>query len=539
MLVLTASILALSPAAQGELVLTYGQPVPGASAATPLNSLRSPVVGNDGTWAALAGNDPSFPTDLITNLLVKDGSVVLEEGVSLIGGDVVWSIEQPRVLDDGRVLALCGIGSLTFPRDAVVLDGAVVLQRGDAVQDASGGPIGEITSIREAHVTADERVVALAFVSEITGSASLRVLARDLTDPNAAAFSLVGPGDALPGGWTVQTVAGLDVAPNGRVATYGSEVSSTGASRTVYRVDGGLALEDGDPAPLPGSTYSIPTATFAASGFAVSPAGALGLLASVEPGGATTNIVASGASLVAVVGQAPVGSTGPAILDVAGLGFDMTERDEVVWVATDENGDHGIYVESERVLGPGIEVAGSILVGAGRGPGQPGFVQPLSSNGGFLTEIVELADGRRGLLLMQRSVGERLTCGTVAHSGGVTASIDATGSNLAGGNPLSLVATSMPPQQFGLFLTSRAFDPAGMAVASGQLCLTGTVGRFRDVLSSGVDGSFALEVDTQRLPQAILTAAQAGETWHFQAWFRDSAPTPTANFSDSVSVTFR
>lgn len=539
MLVLTASLLALSAPPDGQLVLTYGQPVPGASAATPVNSLRSPVVGNDGTWAILAGNDPSFAQDQITNLLVRNGAVLLEEGVSLVDGEVVRVIEQPRVLDDGRVLSLCRIGSLAFAQDAVVLEDEAVLMRGDLVQDASGGPIGEITSIREAHVTADERVIALGFVASPAGGSALHVIARDLTDPNSVAFSLVAPGDSLPGGWTVQTVSGLDVSRNGRIATYGSESSSTGAWRTAYRVDGGLALEDGDPGPLPGSTYSIPPANFASSGFAVSPSGVLGLLATVEVGGATTNIVASGASLVAVIGQPPAGSSVPALQNVAGLGFEMTERGALAWVGFDSNGDHGVYVGSERILGPGAWVEGSTVVEVGRGPGQPGFVRPVSPNGGFLTEIVELADGRRGLLLMQRSIGARSTCGTVPHSGGTAASIDATGSNLAGGNPLTLVATSMPPQQFGLFLTSRAFDPAGSSVASGQLCLAGTVGRFPDVLTSGGEGSFALEVDTQRLPQAILTAAQSGETWHFQAWFRDSDPTPTANFSDSVSVTFR
>ncbi|MEM9379364.1 MAG: hypothetical protein AAGB93_05380 [Planctomycetota bacterium] len=38
---LAVSFLATSAAAQGQLVLSYGQPVPGASDAAPLNALRS------------------------------------------------------------------------------------------------------------------------------------------------------------------------------------------------------------------------------------------------------------------------------------------------------------------------------------------------------------------------------------------------------------------------------------------------------------------------------------------------------------------
>ena len=30
-----------------------------------------------------------------------------------------------------------------------------------------------------------------------------------------------------------------------------------------------------------------------------------------------------------------------------------------------------------------------------------------------------------------------------------------------------------------------------------------------------------------------------GDTWNFQAWFRDMNPGPTSNFTDGVAVTFR
>ncbi|MEM9379365.1 MAG: hypothetical protein AAGB93_05385 [Planctomycetota bacterium] len=470
---------------------------------------------------------------------MKNGVVLLEEGVSELEGQVVRTIELPKVLDDGRVLSICSAGSLSFPSELVALDDEVVLREGDTVLDRAGNALGTVGGIREAHVTDDCRVIVLAFVRPAAGPSQLRVIARSLTTVGTLPFSLFGEGDVLADGSVVATVQGLDVSANGRVATYGAEATATGTFRTVYRVDGVLELQDGDPAPLPGATYQVPTQVFASSGFAVSPSGRLGLLGSVESAAGPANIIASGGVLLAEIGEPPVGSTDPAIVTAAGGGFDFTERDQLIWVARDLQLDYVIYLDGERLLGPGLPIDGSTVVGAGIGMGQPGFVNPLSTNGGFLTEIVELADGRRGLLVLQRSIGDSLSCGTVPHSGGVTGAIDALGSNLAGGNPLTLAATDLPANTFGIFITSRAFDAAGSSVAGGQLCLAGTLGRIPGILGSGSEGGFAQSIDTQRLPQGILTAAQPGETWYFQAWFRDANPTPTANFSDTVGVLFR
>ena len=35
-----------------------------------------------------------------------------------------------------------------------------------------------------------------------------------------------------------------------------------------------------------------------------------------------------------------------------------------------------------------------------------------------------------------------------------------------------------------------------------------------------------------------LVQVAAGETWNFQAWYRDANPGPTSNFTPSVSVLF-
>ena len=54
--------------------------------------------------------------------------------------------------------------------------------------------------------------------------------------------------------------------------------------------------------------------------------------------------------------------------------------------------------------------------------------------------------------------------------------------------------------------------------------------------SSGTAGAFSLGIDLTAIPTGPPSAVQPGETWHFQAWFRDGA---RSNFTDAVAVTFQ
>ena len=52
-------------------------------------------------------------------------------------------------------------------------------------------------------------------------------------------------------------------------------------------------------------------------------------------------------------------------------------------------------------------------------------------------------------------------------------------------------------------------------------------------------GVFSDRVDTTTIPTNPPRAIQPGETWTFQAWFRDHNPGATSNFSGARSVTFQ
>ena len=81
-------------------------------------------------------------------------------------------------------------------------------------------------------------------------------------------------------------------------------------------------------------------------------------------------------------------------------------------------------------------------------------------------------------------------------------------------------------------------NPGG---SQGDLCLDGSIGRHSlNVQVADTAGHARFVVDVAGLPTPTgLVAAVAGETWNFQAWYRDANPGPVSNFTDAVAVTFR
>ena len=133
-------------------------------------------------------------------------------------------------------------------------------------------------------------------------------------------------------------------------------------------------------------------------------------------------------------------------------------------------------------------------------------------------------------------------CGpAVSNSQGHPANIRAHGSSAVLENYLTLVLEGAPIGSAGMFLVSAA--AAGGVVppgAQGPICLGNPLGRIgASVGAVGVDGILAHEVDLLGLPFVPNIAVAPGETWHFQAWYRDSNPGPTTNLSDAIAVLFR
>ncbi len=142
-----------------------------------------------------------------------------------------------------------------------------------------------------------------------------------------------------------------------------------------------------------------------------------------------------------------------------------------------------------------------------------------------------------------RPVGTTYCGPSNLNSSGLAASISGQGSPTAAHNQLVLRAESMPPGQFGYFLVSTQAGliptPGG---SQGDLCMGGLLGRFNStsqIRNSGPTGSFELEVDLTSLPVNPVRSVLAGETWQFQAWYRDQNPHSTSNFTEGLAIPYQ
>ena len=129
-------------------------------------------------------------------------------------------------------------------------------------------------------------------------------------------------------------------------------------------------------------------------------------------------------------------------------------------------------------------------------------------------------------------------CNSYPNSTGTVATLGATGTTSLAAADLVLQANNVPNNQFMLFILSDtpALVPF-FANSQGNLCLGGSIIRLNSFLqNSGTTGTASLPVPFGMVPGAAL---DIGETWHFQAWFRDFANgAPTSNTTDGLRVTF-
>ena len=136
-------------------------------------------------------------------------------------------------------------------------------------------------------------------------------------------------------------------------------------------------------------------------------------------------------------------------------------------------------------------------------------------------------------------------CTPVANSTGVPAVMSAVGSDVTSDNSVQLIGSDMPAFAFAFFIVSEvqgfAMGPGG---SDGNLCLGGAIGRYvgpGQIQQAGLGGSVALTIDLTQVPQPLgFVSIAPGETWNFQAWYRDSTPSgPTSNFTDGLSIAFQ
>jgi hypothetical protein len=149
------------------------------------------------------------------------------------------------------------------------------------------------------------------------------------------------------------------------------------------------------------------------------------------------------------------------------------------------------------------------------------------------------------LLLAPPDLGTRYCSPAAINVVGLSAEITAIGSDVALDNDLTLSASALPPATFGFFFTgplrAAIVQPGG---SQGVLCIGGGIGRYvapGQVQQASAAGEFSLQLDLTQHPTATgFVSVQVGETWQFQAWYRDIYIVfPTSNFTDALELLFR
>ena len=233
----------------------------------------------------------------------------------------------------------------------------------------------------------------------------------------------------------------------------------------------------------------------------------------------------------------------------------LSENNELafVWDIDDATGTdlEALFFEGSLLLAEGDEVDWD-----GDGMIDPGFVVTdfnstetlaITSNGTVLVSA-DIDTNGGGILEAIISVGGASTVGTNyctsnPNSTGVAATIRAEGSDSAAANALTLIASDVPAGQFGIFITSRT--QLNFPLADGILCVGPSIARFQgpgQVQQADMNGEFSLTPDLTLIYETqIPVAVMAGDTWNFQAWYRDTDPMtgPTANLTDAVEVLFQ
>ncbi len=176
---------------------------------------------------------------------------------------------------------------------------------------------------------------------------------------------------------------------------------------------------------------------------------------------------------------------------------------------------------------------------------------------GISAPIVEVADFdgdldldlfRPGVSIQFNRSKERFGvgfCGPAAvHSGGESGTVSASGSQVTSDNDVLLHVERMPLGTFGIFVigTGQGFvsNPGG---SQGNLCLGGSIGRLMQspgqIFMTGTQGAATVPLDLTRVPTPHgLETLLPGDTRYVQAWFRDSNPTATSNFTSGLALEF-
>lgn len=183
-----------------------------------------------------------------------------------------------------------------------------------------------------------------------------------------------------------------------------------------------------------------------------------------------------------------------------------------------------INTQKDSTIGGSVAVEGDLVVTGNR------LFDPYGT---------ESSRGRADLFSLCPRIGQSYCGPAVPNSTGRSGEQVAFGSTKVSDGLFELRAQGLPVDRPGIFLVADAVGfvahPGG---SDGNLCLGGSIARFaKKVDAPNRFGAIQISVDLGELPFSPSRPVLPGETWCFQAWYRDKPWTAT-NFTDAVAVTF-
>ncbi len=522
-------------------LVVEGDLVPGVGTVTGINHI---ALATNSQWLVEVDTD-NADTEA-DSVIIRNGAMVLREGDPAPGipGATLDSF------DSLSLTPLGGLGRNDFldgpPSgfdSAVYKDSTLLIQEGDLVSAAGITPGTPYIGFFDVKVGALDRLLVMASIDDpaIASSVDRALVILDASGGTLGSTTLVGrEGEILPG----QTLP-LDDFETGPHSTafqgqdqvmYIADLEGSVADSVIYLNDAILAQE-GQPSPIAGRLWG----SLAFSPVDLNSTGDYAFRGTLDGDPSTNTLIVKNGVAIVVEGDS-LPAFAPFQLTSFGTGPVHVDRNGSVlwygdWNDPDTDRDTGLFLDGRLLVQEGVTTVGGVVIDTLRGI-QDGYI--LSRDGRFVMFEAILQNGDEGAFLLDLGLGTNY-CTAVPNSSGMTGRIAASGSDIAGGNPLRLIADQLPINQFGFFVASLSQGNfPGIGGSQGTLCLGGTIGRFNSQIQfSGLAGTFEIPVDTLAIPLTPAVAIQAGETWNFQAWHRDFNPIATSNFTDGLSVPFQ
>jgi len=536
----TLALVALAPCGAAQRVLTLGEsgdPLPSgghiASAPDPNSAVAS-----DGRWALCVGDGLGGQVLLVDGALhLASGDVLSPSNGITFGGEVRLHLAR-----GGEVFLVHPTG--TTPGTATLPPSYGLFRGGELVLESRVGatltpspfaaPVA-IEGLTLHAVNEGGRMLAGLLLVEAGTGARHHALAIVDSTPGGqlVGVSLVGwTGDPwMPGaGLALDTLFGAPkIDATGRVAWH-----ARGAGVDHVFVDGLTVASEGGPSPLPGVGYGLFDETVPVG---VTAGGAWAARVTLETGERV--VIGAGAGAVQVLRNdgAPLAAAGGAIVRFTGFedGAWPTPAGRIVWRGewTESNAPvEGVFVDDDLLLRTGhLTDRGAPIVALRE--------LALAPSGRYLVVRAQVgACAQDAWLRVEVPIGERY--GTAhACSSGVAAQLAVYGDERVAALDLGLLAEALPVGSFGVPLASRSRGSLPLPAGSqGVLLVAPPIALLADrVVQADAHGRAFAALDLTR-PMLGATPA-AGESWHFQLWFRDAHPGATTNTTGGASVTLR